>query len=138
MKRWSDGSLAKHLSDLQARHYEDDTPARDGEVRVLLSSIWPEADVVEGLTQALRRLVDAVEDTALEEHPHYVAVEAAARCATAALEAAELWQSKARVASHLECAYCGGIGRFTTSSRFGAMSGQEIVCSHCEGTGYDA
>jgi hypothetical protein len=92
MKRWSDGSLAKHLSNLQARHYEDDTrPAQNGEVKVLLSSIWPEADVVEGLTIMLRSLVDAIEDAALKEHPCYRTVEAMARLATQVLEVAEHW-----------------------------------------------
>jgi hypothetical protein len=88
MHRWSDGSLAKHLSNLQARHYEDDAPARDGEVKVLLSSIWPEADLVEKLTTTLRCLVDAVEQ---HTEPEHRAVEAALSTATDALEAAEQW-----------------------------------------------
>ena len=105
MHRWTDGSLAKHLSDLQARHY-DDTPAQDGEVKVLLSSIWPEADVVEGLTLMLRSLVDAIEDAALKGHPSYRTVEAMAQLASQVLETAEHWDRAAafvlETAEHLE------------------------------------
>jgi hypothetical protein len=92
MHRWTDGSLAKHLSDLQARHYEDSAPAQDGEVKVLLSSIWPEADLVEGLQRALRGLVTAVgEYYDREEFPHHSDIMAAVRVAGPVLEAAERW-----------------------------------------------
>lgn len=108
--------MAKYLSNLQAVHFEH----KSGEP---LRSIWNEADVVEGLTVALRRLVTEVEKTDLDEHPVAYRIGAAARAAVNVLETAEQWERPV-------CTPCGGTGK-----DLGA--GQGIVdCVACKGSGH--